>query len=359
MGIGGTMANWMPGVLDSSEFKAKWHKFIDLQKNTRRRYIHCLYPGCSKRTIYSHTVALRSLRQIQSATCKVVESAQLEPHAQTRICGHAISVVPNEVGVRRASAYTLFCQTHDQHFVQFDNSRDPPDMRTAFLAAYRSFCLEYFKKETCTPAYNARDEIFSLPEGVRNDPIAKAERRVWDGGHAVIREVKSRLDNAISRNDWSVLRHVYISLEGEPAILASGAASLELTFDGKLLASPYEDEATMVAISSRAFEKRTDLLFSILGSCHFGRRYIGSIERLKANDVARTIPFVLLDLTENCYMNPDWFNALRQAESFQAVLRMQVYRMSGLFGSPRVTNWRVARRKRLVDLVTSGSDALR
>lgn len=349
------MKYWMPGPPDSREFKAKWHSCLDVMKTTRRRHVHCLYPGCTAKAIYSHSVALRSLRLIQSPECKVIRPERLEPHACTDIDGYEISVVPHQQGVRRASAYTLFCQTHDQEFVQFDNGQDQPNLRTAFFAAYRSFCVEYFKKETCTPALDARDEIFSIPVEVRDHPDFGVARNVWKGGHTTIRNVKACLDDAIARSDWSVLRHVYVSVEGAPAILASSASSLELTFDGKPLASPFNDEATMVAISSRAFENRTDFLFSILGSCRFARRYITSIERQRATDVARTLPFVLLDLTEDCFLKPDWFNALEQLEAFQVVLRMQAYRLMGLADSPRITSWGVVRRKRLVDANASGA----
>ncbi len=334
--------------MPDADFRRKYFAYAKLLRSGRRAQCRCLYPGCQDKAIYSHTVGLRSLRILQSAECKVLRPAEVDPESVIRIGdGSFLTTVPVEEGVRRASAYTLFCNKHDNDcFREFDDGLVTPCGRTAYLAAYRSCCLEYFKKAAFSPAYLNQAAVFGLPESAWEHPTAAKAATAWGGGHSDIKNAKAKLDLGLKRAEFSSLDHLYLAFEGVPFGLASGAVSLEWPFSDGPLARSGAAAGTMF-ISSRARPYRVDFLFSAFKDDEHGRKTLSGLQGTPDADLTRLLPFLLLHLTEDCFLRQAWFDELSDENKIELVFRMQLFQMDGMSKSPRVWTAKLVERCRL------------
>lgn len=128
------------GTIYGSPGQRRGAAFAQAQAFRKRwkKKIKCVFPGCSERTLDSHTIQ-------RGGPLKVISEGRrvLTP----RLDLGAKGLVMTEVGIGEASTFPGFCSTHEQLFSEFEQTGDLTKDRHVALQVFRTVCREVVRTQ--------------------------------------------------------------------------------------------------------------------------------------------------------------------------------------------------------------------
>lgn len=283
----------------------------------------CLFPqpgGCSAPVIDSHSVQKSPiLRPLADAGNHVITL-----QADLRLCEPPFEEPPKpqakRVGVNEATIFNGLCAAHDSSlFDPIENMPfDPTNAKHLFLATYRSVLMELHRKRVC------QAQMSAVARGVLEDPgvhplardIATFTSLAYAGGSRWITDLKGRLDQALSSNDYSrdlVHWGTYLSTPTRFALTSCFTPSFD--FSGQRVQRFHPNRAPdWISLSVFPRDGRTAVALTIPANSPRVIMEIGNdLKNATPDDFQLKLSELVLANVENIAISPDWWNALTPA----------------------------------------------
>ncbi len=292
---------------------------------------YCSHPeasseNCGRRIIRSHTVQRRGGLAAIAENGHVISA---KAGFRDRLRNHG-AFVPSKVGVRSASTFMGFCDTHDHSMFQPVESHTVPlTPKSCFLLGFRAISYELFNKKAALRTVNIMREfdrgkpyweqcelqqhIHLHKEGTKRG-LTDCER--W----------KKQYDTIFIEEQFEEYRFVGVVFSAVLPVVGCGAFHPEYDFAGNLLQivtrgdSPHEH----VGLNLTVLNGRSVLVIGWTEghkgpAALFGRSFQDVPDEEKAN---RGIQLAVEHL-ENVYMKPSWWNDLSDTIRNELAARMQ------------------------------------
>lgn len=304
----------------------------------------CMAPSawhgsCRGKIVRAHTVP-RSGSLSQIARDGHVYSFTGSAHGLSKSGG---VLKPQLVGVRQASTFNGFCEAHDSGiFAPLEASSFTATDEQCFLLAFRAFTYEVYKKHA------ALESVPVLRQTDRGRTVAEqlmVQQFVSDyeaGTRAAIRDshVKRPLfDAALVNGDYSSIRAFVLEVDPSPPVMCSGGFGPEEDFGGGQLQDVRDlgRILDLMTVSSFGVASRGAVVFAWLADDDATCRPLAeSLDSMNDDDMTDAVVTLLFEHCENVHMQPDWWEALtdaqRQAleERMRASADMHSFRGKGL-----------------------------
>lgn len=286
-----------------------------LRKRLGRQECMCppsMRSECTGRIVSAHTIS-RAASLNALAVDGHVYSYKLSIAGLQRSGGR---VVPELVGVRKASTFNGFCSKHDTSiFKVLDVLED--HLSPEFLAkmCFRSISKELFLKRNLLD--DERDiRAFEMGRS------AYAQRRIRSilseknaGMKAAIRELevlKSKFDSMIEVGCYNGAVHVVIELRGVLPVLISSLFQPERTAAGERIQNLQDMGvlAECVLLGSFPVGSNSCIVLSFLEGASLARKFVESVVALPPEAIAGYFIGLAFEVAENIAISPVWWDGL-------------------------------------------------
>jgi hypothetical protein len=299
------------------------------QQEWSNRDHSCLHPNaspeiCSKKVINSHTI------QRNGGLSEIAENQHVLSikKAFSNIQRNEGELVPELIGLRSASTFPGFCNTHDtEMFRPVEESGAQLSQENVFLLSYRAIGYEYVMKQ-----YNRVNHAVERDNMDRGQEFSKqvmvqnflAIRQ--NGVEQALEDIdrwKTRYVNAYNANDYSNF-HVYgVAFDSVFPFVASGAFMPEYDLTGnplqRLAASANLDE---LAINVTVLGGITIASFGWWGDADGpSSRFVNSFATLPDDEKGKKLAVFVFEHLENVYLRPSWWESRPQEEK-DALLKL-------------------------------------
>jgi len=268
----------------------------ELQKRSIERSKKCWHPEAGESTCNVDSngkIIVSAAHSIQNngVLSKIVEDGH--------VMGYALDSVAfdgKRKGKDHASIFWGFCNKHDSIFnpieIQPYTGRD----QQHFLFAYRGFVVAVHKKIEAS---------YWIDFGEQSDKDIVADRKIFD--------------EAILKNDYSVIETQVFELPVFYPIAVSTSFNLEFDFEGKPIKHS-DERMEPVFVTLLPTDNKTYFLFSYFKEDSELYQKVGNQMRMR-NNLKSDISILLVSHTENIYFNPTYYNTfiIEQAELFETV----------------------------------------
>jgi hypothetical protein len=278
----------------------------------------CLHPAggggaCSSKSIASHTVqkggGLFAIAEDGHVLTTYVDFSDIH-----RAQGNP---EPRRIGVRDASTFPGFCNTHDTAlFKIIEQPSLAINAEAAFLFLFRAVCLELVRK---------RAAIASLPSMKRMDrgmpPAqqfnAQSRLRAYEQGlmlsdEAVITR-KSELDDMLLAKDWSNVRYCQVEFNSLLPLTTACAFYPEFDWTGTRLQDIANLSVTLkdLGFTVTSYGSRSSVIFVWTGPlAGVQKRFVDSFLAVPDAEKAERIAAFCFETSENTQLTPTWWRAL-------------------------------------------------
>lgn len=280
---------------------------------------------CSKKICRAHTVPKSgSLRQI----ARDGHVYAFVPNLENLVKNNGV-VVPELVGLNRASTFTGFCTHHDDAiFSSVEKQSFSCTHEQCFLLGYRALAREVYTKNA---AASLIDFLRDTDKGRALDhqyEIQALNLAYGVGVSAGLRDAdhhKSIYDAVLLEGDYSNVRSYVIELEQPPDIMCSGGVFPEQDFEGNQLQSLADVSETPHLLTFTSFygRERGAVVFTWLPeSDQTCKTFIESLHRVPDATLTNSLLRFFFEHCENVHMKPDWWEQLPVHTRDAAVKRM-------------------------------------
>ena len=299
-----------------------------LRREFQKRY--CSHPhapeDCGHRIIRAHTVQRRGGLAAIAENGHVISA---KTGAQDLLKNDSV-FVPREVGVRSASTFTGFCNTHDNSMfkpVETQTVRLTPE--NCFLLGFRAMSYELFSKRAMLQSLNIMREVdrgksFGYQCAVQqflHVCIEGAKRGVAD-----CERWKKQYDTIYVEKRFKEYRGVGVTYSSVLPVVGCGAFIPEYDFAGNALQMVSHGDAPHehVGLNLTVLNGRSVLVIGWIEGCDgpaqlFGRSFGDVPDEDKANAAIR----LAVEHIGNIYMKPSWWYALSDAVRNTLITRMR------------------------------------
>lgn len=321
----------------------------------------CLAPEawrdqCSKQIARAHTVPKSgSLRQI----ARNGHVYAFVPSLANLMKNDGV-VVPELVGLNRASTFTGFCSRHDDAiFRPVEKKMFSCSQEQCFLLGYRALAREIYTKTAAASLTDIRrdaDKGRSIDDQLQ---IQNLNLLYEVGLGAGIRDndhYKSIYDTVLMERDFSCVRSYVIELERPPDVMCSGGVFPEQDFGGCELQDVADVAATPHLLTFTSFYGGDSgaIVFTWLPeSDQTCKRFIESLHRVPDAVLTNALLRFFFEHCENVYLNPDWWEEL-PAQTRDAVIERMAASANPVMDRPEniltddgvnFSPWKVVRRQ--------------
>ena len=201
---------------------------------------YCSHPqaspeDCSSRIIRSHRVQRRGGIAAKAENGRVISA---KAGARGRLWNHG-GFVPREVGVRSASTFMGFCDTHDNSMFQPIESQSAAlNPESCFLLGFRAVSYELFQK---TAALRSMNIIREMDRGrpfenqCAFQQLVHIQEEGTKRGISDIKTWKKQYDTIFMKEQFQQYRFVGVEYSSVLPIVGCGAFHPEYDFAGKRL----------------------------------------------------------------------------------------------------------------------------
>jgi SEC-C motif-containing protein len=282
---------------------------------------YCSHPEagpsqCSDRVIRAHTVQKSGgLTAIAQAGHVLSPKAAFE-----RLVANDGRVIPEEVGINKASTFPGFCEKHDAEMfrsVEYGTVSLTPE--TAFLLSFRAIAYEEFQKRAALRIIEVQRDMDKGRQFFDQCEIQEYLHITAVGikrGLHDLQEWKREYDRAFVDARFASYRFTAVAFDGILPVVACGAFHPEFDFDGRPLQSigrgdgPFEHVTyNLTAINERSV--------AVIGWTHGetgpAEMFARSFSSIRASEKANAAIRLAFEHLENTYMRPSWWNGLATA----------------------------------------------
>lgn len=320
----------------------------------------CLHPKanegeCRGNIVKAHTVQRASLSKIAENGHVYAfqgDAALFQPGS-----GKIHSIVPQKVGIQKASTFTGFCGKHDNDtFRAIEEHRFKFCPEHAFLLGYRALCRELFAKKAILrmkDLYRDADRGKPLGAQIQIQRFAGAFIAGTQAGHDDMQKIKTEYDRILERRDFSQVRYYTVLFDEYPDILCSGGFWPEYDFTGRKVQEPLAENPEAIHFSLITTEQAGAAIFTWLERKGISEEFIKSLDLISNVDLPHAITRFIFEYFENTYLRPSWW------ENLSGDVRRQLHHRMAMLDSVlvehqprcliddglRTVNWRVVARK--------------
>lgn len=278
---------------------------------------YCVHPDagqerCSGRPTEAHTIQKEGgLRAIaENGHVVSIKKGAFE------IAKHDGEIVPVPDGIKNASTFPGFCNTHDAMFSPTEEKIVPLSREVAFLLSYRAVSYEKFLKESAlrSKELHRREADKGLPfsEQAAIQTMLYAGKCGLELGLRDATRSKAAFEAAY-RASYAGFNFHAVEFNCSLPIVSCGAFSPFHDLFGQSLqplaaGSPFDP----IAVNLIVLNGRTVLFFGWIGSSVPGEAFAASYGRLPQEDKANTAVRLAIEYIENTYARPSWWSALSQ-----------------------------------------------
>ena len=285
----------------------------------------CLHPeapaNCKGQIVKAHTV------QSSGALSLIAEDGHVLTVGLDPDMKDGKIVKAQEKGIRNASTFTGFCQTHDNElFAPIEDHPLQLIRRHAFLLAYRCISRERFGKQRLGEL-----AIQSVAAGLTPQDIS---HEMQTGTNLAKDDLSffNDMGKAIIRNKYSDTRFYAMEFDSVPEILCSGATNVIYDFNGNMIQNMYKDPLRGKPYDTITFtllpfgDGRGVGVFAWYGKSTVNEKFIKSLHRLPIRDIPNILVRFLFYNFENMYWSPTWWASLPEKARVN-LLNLFEYRM--------------------------------
>lgn len=228
-------------------------------------------------------------------------------------------IVPELVGINKASTFTGFCKIHDKEiFAPIEVSEFTTTPQQCFLLAYRALARECYAKSSMGDLNHYRNGLDKGKPLNAQIEIQETNSKIITGTNAALRDNKFHkecFDKCLETNDFSQVRALVFDFDAPPAVMASGAIFPDYNFDGNLIQYLGDLDRIMDLLSVTSFfdGKVGRVVFSWLENSHSSsENLVRSLLKKPHADIPALLVQYLYSNLENCYSSPTWWEGLSE-----------------------------------------------
>jgi hypothetical protein len=286
--------------------------------NEELRSGYCSHPNadtstCSDRIIRAHTV------QRNGGLSHIAEDGHVlsvRAGSQEMFKNHGV-ITPTSVGIRSATTFNGFCQTHDAAmFRPFEVEHRVLTRENCFLLSFRALAYELYTKRISFKSLSAQknlDRGESFEKQVAIQQYLHAYSHGLERGLRDLTAWKEEYDRTYVTGDYSRYSFYAVAFSETIPIVACGAFHPEIDFD--------ERELQIISRGDAAFDHLTFSLFPLegLSVAVFGwtatgsdaaRQFIESFKRIENCQKANAAVHLAFEQLENTCLRPSWWGSL-------------------------------------------------
>lgn len=304
---------------------------MDILTKKHRKQGKCLHAGsssgsiCNKKTIGSHTVSKKMLKQIARNGHVYQHTASAVGLSKTN--GH-LSV--ELIGINKASVVPVFCKSHDNDtFTPVEEISFSATQEQCFLLTYRAICMEIAKKKQALSFIDIAktfDQGHALQEQVAIQHRISTMKQAHEIGLRDIGESKNALDTMLRTKNYNDIRAYIVTFEGTPNILCAASHYPQYDFTGRLLQDLSNLDVSLCPISFSLIPTDTGgafVLSWIQKDDSICQPLAASLDDLPDNQISDAIVRYVLEFCENRFLCPDWWEALSSNNKAKIASRVQ------------------------------------
>lgn len=288
----------------------------------------CLAPDiwknkCRGKISSAHTVPKASLKQI----ARNGHVYSFKPSLET-LRENQGQLVPELLGINRASTFTGFCTRHDNAiFAPLEKKAFSGTSEQCFLLGYRALSMELYKRRAAIKnleIFHDADKGKTPEEQSKIQAFTQTYKIGLDAGTEEASQYKSRFDNSLESGDFNTAQGYIIEFEAPLPVMCSGTVYPEQDFKGVELQDISNLSITpdLICFASFYGGKHGVVAFSWLSengpAC---RQFIESLIDIPDQHVTGALLRFFFTHCENVHLNPDWWESLSQGNQDALIRR--------------------------------------
>lgn len=230
--------------------------------------------------------------------------------------------IAKNIGINQASTFFGFCDFHDNILFEcFEKNDFNYSLEQLFMLAYRSLCLEIFKKKSVEKKYFAMKYFIDNGENIEiqffkqlelNKVITKNKNSI-----NTLETIKTLLNNYIIEKEFKYLNHCIINLSEIQPLLASTLISPEFDFNSnKVQDLESTNEIKNLFMNSLIIDNKGFILISwIKNDNNYLKKILDSI--LLSSSIGKSLTTLFLAYSENIFLNPSYYSSLNENDKLE------------------------------------------
>lgn len=321
-------------------------RIAELRSKTAHK--ECLHPDagigqCSKKIIDAHSI------QKSGPLKHIVDESNHVYAFGTNANGNAEI---SKIGWQQASTFKGFCGIHDKEmFSPIEDENYSGERFQSFLAGYRAYALEYFKKVSAVKGLPFMKE--NLDKGMSHEEQIALQRRleIMNQGYMKgIDEMKATLDiyiNHYNQKNFDAFNEASFYFTGDLSVVSSGAFFPEFTMAGERLQSLAIDTfAENISINTLKTAHGYAIVFSWPRTFTKCTRFAQSLTEIDHELLPSRLIELIFSYIENSYFSKSWIYSLNDEKRLQIekMARNPIqYSKPVIFTNFQYTNWKIDR----------------
>lgn len=320
--------------------------FAEFKEKTYHK--KCMHPeaskkNCSKKIINAHTIQKNGpLKYIVDDTNHVYNFG-VDQNGRDEI---------SKLGWQKASTFKGFCGKHDKEL--FSVIEDTPyinEQEQNFIAGYRAYALEYFKKISIIKALPFMRE--NIDRGMTYEGQVEFQQTLHAmklGFFKGIDDFRATLDiytNSYKYQTFDEFESAAIYFTGELSLVVSGCFTPEFTMEGNKIQSlnPNSIFVENIAINTLSTEDGFAIVFSWPRQFIKCSMFIDSLLNIDHHLLPSRLVELIFSYIENSYFTIDWLSGLEGEKrvTIESMARKPIqYGEAVEFTDNEYTNWQIS-----------------
>ena len=226
-------------------------------------------------------------------------------------------VIPELVGLSRASTFTGFCKIHDNSiFAPVEKQPFSLMQEQCFLLGYRALAREIFTKQASASFMEVRQEVDRRMPFDNQMLIQFQNCYAKDGLAAGLRDLecyKAIYDQVLLEKTFDRVRAYIIEFNSPPTVMCSGGIFPEQDFEGQNLQDVADTEQIPHFLNFTSFYEGhygAVVFMWLPESDHTCKRFVNSLARVPDSLLTDTLLRLFFEFCENIHMQPEWWDNL-------------------------------------------------
>ncbi|ODS31686.1 MAG: hypothetical protein SCARUB_03203 [Candidatus Scalindua rubra] len=239
-------------------------------------------------------------------------------------------VEPKLIGIRKASAFTGFCEYHDtKTFERIEKHPFTGEINQIFLLAYRSLAREVFVHE-CQHAHAKRLQDYDRGLDITLQKEFQERHKYYCHGLSLgsktLNRQKSIYDKALLSRKYETMNFFIILIDKCPEILCSGTSILEIDFQGNRFhqLGRADIDQDIITFSIIPTDKGGAVCFSTLDNSEDTKSFFNSLKILSKKQLPNAIARYTFAFYENTFISPSWWEDLKGNIKESLIARMSL-----------------------------------
>lgn len=283
----------------------------DLRKFARSK--ECLVPDfmkseCNHKIIKSHSVS-------RSGSLKLIErNSHVYWHDPSLLnLDFDLSSQFKLVGINEASTFPGFCNKHDSEiFSPLETKKFTGTAEQCFLLAYRSVCLEIYKKNILKKQHIYKKAIFSQN---KDQNLLEDFDQGVNLGLLDLMDQKKSYDDILKAKNFNSCKYVLFEFDEIFPIQSTCSYQVDIDINGNRIQKYHTHKKALdsICIISFAADSKSYICFFWLQKSNdICSQYMEPILKFSREQLPALFGSIILQSSENSYISPSWYENLDQ-----------------------------------------------